>query len=332
MPEQLGEKKQVALRTVWPDELDFSRWLAKNIDILNDQLLWDLDRASVQQEVQRGRLRVDLLVEAIAPDTRERFPVVIENQLDMTDGGHLAGVMTYMVAFGAKAAIWIAGDVSHEYVEVIQWLNEKTEIHAYLFTVETICVDESRPVPILRKIVGPSRLSHTGRSGGDPKLNQQVRDWWECVLPQLADVHSAWQSRRPTAHRYPDVPIPGAPPPLSWYVCVYSDKSTVGVKVSGRTRDEGDFYFQQLATRKDTIHEAFGKQLEWDPRTNARGTRWIFTTVPGGFADESPAQKKAAIAIARVMKQLVAATEPVTREIPTYQPPADDAARAEDEN
>lgn len=332
MPEQLGEKRQVALRTVWPDELDFSRWLAENINTLNDQLEWDLDPTSVQQEVPRGRLRVDLLVDAIAPETGERFPVVIENQLGMTDGSHLAGVMTYMVTFGAKAAIWIAGDVSHEYVEVVRWLNEKTEIDAYLFTVETIRVDESRPVPILRKIVGPSRLSHTGRSGGDPKLNQQVRDWWGRVLPQLADVHSAWQSIRPTAHRYPDVRIPGSPQPLSWYVNVNPHTSTVGVKVSGSTRDEGDFYFRQLANRKDTIHEAFGEQLEWDPRTYSRGTRWIFSRVSGGFADEPAAQETTATAIAQIMKRLVTATELAIREIPTYQPPADDAARDDDES
>ncbi len=52
--EQLGEKKPVALRTVWPDELDFSRWLAENMDVLNDQLGWDLDQTSVQQELQKG--------------------------------------------------------------------------------------------------------------------------------------------------------------------------------------------------------------------------------------------------------------------------------------
>lgn len=330
--EPLGEQRPVALRTVWPDELAFSRWLAENIDILNDQLGWDLDQTSVQQEVPRGRLRVDLLVEALDPETGERFPVVIENQLGMTDGSHLAGVMTYMVTFCAKGAIWIAGDVSHEYVEVIQWLNEKTEIDAYLFTVETIRVDDSRPVPILRKIAGPSRRSRTGRSGGDPKLNQQVRDWWGRVLPRLADVHPAWQSVRPTAHRYPDVSIPGAPPPLSWYVNVNPRTSTVGVKISGSTRDEGDFYFRQLANHKDAIHEAFGEQLEWDPRTYSRGTRWILRRVQGGFAEEPLAQEKTATVIAQIMKRLVAATELATRGIPTSQPPADDAARAEDEN
>ncbi len=257
---------------------------------------------------------------------------MIENQLGMTDGSHLAGVMTYMVTFEAKGAIWIAGDVSHEYVEVMQWLNDKTAIDAHLFIVETIRVDESRPVPILTKIIGPSRFSRTGRAGGDPKLNQQVRDWWGRVLPELAGVHPAWRSVRPTAYRYPDVPIPGAPQLLSWYVNVNPHTSTVGVKISGSTRDEGNFYFRQLANGQDSIHEAFGERLEWDPRTYSRGTRWIFRKVSGGFADDPPAQEETATTIARIMKRLVTATEQAAREIPRYQPPADDAAGARDES
>ena len=51
--ESLDEKEDVALRTVWPIELDFSRWLARNIEILNDQLLWQIDPDSVTQEVSR---------------------------------------------------------------------------------------------------------------------------------------------------------------------------------------------------------------------------------------------------------------------------------------
>ncbi|MDE0600603.1 MAG: hypothetical protein OXI56_02270, partial [bacterium] len=103
---ELGEMRRVGLRTVWPHELDFSLWLRQNIDYLNEQVHWDLDPDSVRQEVSLGGLRVDLLLEASAPDTGDRFPVVIENQLGPTDGSHLAGVMAYMVAFEARGVVW----------------------------------------------------------------------------------------------------------------------------------------------------------------------------------------------------------------------------------
>lgn len=313
--ESLGVRERVALRTVWPNELDFSRWLATNIEILDEHLACEIDPESVQQEVSAGPLRVDLLVEATVPETGERVRVVIENQLETTDGSHLAGVMAYMVAFEAKATIWIAGDVSREYVDVMRWLNDQTHIDAYLFKLEAIRVDTSRPIAILTRIVGPSRFARTGRWGGDPKRNQQVRNWWGRVLPALAGAHPAWRSLRPTAHQYPDVPIPGAPKHISWYVNVEEHKSSVGIKVSGGTKAKGDHYFNQLAKYRDKIHAAFGESLEWGERSYASGVRWICTRVSGGFADDAAEQEKTARAIAAIMKRLVAATEQTVRDI-----------------
>ena len=233
--------------------------------------------------------------------------------------------MAYLARFEAKVAIWIAGDVSQDYFDVMQWLNDKTEIDAYLFKVETIRIDESRPVPILTRIVGPSRFSHSGRWGGDAKRNQQVRDWWGRVLPELAGAHPAWQSLRPTAHQYPGVPIPGAPKHLSWYVNVTEHASSVGIKISGRTKSNRDYYFNHLAKRQDEIHKAFGEPLEWDERNYSYGLRWICTRVSGGFADDPDVQKKAALEIAEAMRGLVVATERVVREIPEIRDTDDDA-------
>lgn len=102
---ELGEMRRVDLRTVCPHELDFSGWLKDNIDYLNEQVNWALDPDPVRQEVTKGALPVDLLLEATAPDTGNRFPVVIENQLGLTDASHLAGVMAYMVAFDARGVV-----------------------------------------------------------------------------------------------------------------------------------------------------------------------------------------------------------------------------------
>lgn len=321
--EPLGEKQAVDLRTVWPNELDFSAWLGKNLDVLADELCWKIDPESVQREVTRGPLRVDLHVLATHPGESECFPVIIENQLGMTDASHLAGVMTYMVAFEARGAIWIAGEVSHEYVETVQWLNDNSTIDAYLFKVETIRIDDSRPVPIFKKIVGPSKYARTGRSGGDPKRNQQVRDWWSRVLPRLASAHPAWQSARSTAHQYPDVHIPDAPSALSWYANVEANSSTIGIKVTGRQKEESAFYFDQLAEHQREIHEAFKGQLKWNPRTYGYATRWITwkNPEPGGFADDPDVQAKAAATLAQAMERLVAATASVACRIPEWNPP-----------
>ena len=313
---RLGEKKTVDLREVWPKELDFSGWLAKHIEILNEQLRWDLDAASVQQEVSAGSLRVDLLAEARESGSDKRFPVVIENQLETTDDSHLAGVMAYTAAFKAKGAIWIAGNVSPVYVDVMNWLNANAEIDAYLFKVETIRIDESRPVPILTRVVGPAPNWPVDRER--EKRNQQVRNWWGRLQKPLSDVHPAWNSLKPHVSRNPSVHIPGAPEPLCWYVGVAEHSSDVGILISGETKERTDYYYDELAKRRGEIDTRFGDQLDWsDPPRGPRRMRWVFwrNPEPGGFADDPDVQEKAAAGIAGAMKCLVAATEGVAGEI-----------------
>ena len=316
--EQLGEMERVGLGTVWPRELDFSGWLARNIDLLNEQVNWDLDPDSVRQEVTKGGLRVDLLVDATTPDTEDGFVVVIENQLGATDGSHLAGVMAYMVAFAAQGVVWIAGDIRHEYVAVMQWLNDNTNIDAYLFKVETVRIDGSKPAPLLTRIVGPAAFSRGGRHPVDLRRKQRVRDWWARVLPELQRVHDAWKLRRPTALPYPSVPIPGAPSALRWYVNVNPHSHTIGIKILGATLEESNYYYHQLIEREDAIQEVFGEPLRW---TRGPGrVRWLSSRRPEpvGRDDDPDAQKRAAVSIADAMKRFVAATEHVACSIPQF--------------
>ena len=326
---ELGEMRRVGLRTVWPHELDFSLWLRQNIDYLNEQVSWDLDPDSVCQEVSLGGLRVDLLLEASAPDTGDRFPVVIENQLGPTDGSHLAGVMAYMVAFEARGVVWIAGGVHHEYVAVMEWLNDNTEIDAYLFKVEAVRIDDSLPAPLLTRIVGPSVFSRSGRRTVNLEAKQKVRDWWGVVLPELKRVHCSWEPLRPPSHPYPSVPIPGAPAALRWYVNVRSHGSSLGIKVLGGTLEESNHYFDHLVERVNSIQQKFGDPLRWS-RGPGR-VRWLTSDhpEPGGWDDDPETQKKAAVSIAGAMKRFVAASEDIAGDIPLF--PAPTEARDEHE-
>ena len=80
------------LRQLFPHELDFSRWLADNIQVLKDLVCFDIDQYTVSQEVTSGSIRVDLMAQqARWPNEDESFPVIIENQLGVTDASHCAG-------------------------------------------------------------------------------------------------------------------------------------------------------------------------------------------------------------------------------------------------
>ena len=109
----IGKIKRVALREVWKHEaLDFTQWLQDNIDVLNEVL--DIELSNPEREQSAGAFNVDIIAEDDSGD-----PVVIENQLEKSDHNHLGKIITYLVAIGAKTAIWIVADPRPEHVSSI---------------------------------------------------------------------------------------------------------------------------------------------------------------------------------------------------------------------
>lgn len=98
----ISKIKKVPLRELWQDEArDFTSWLEKNIDYLNEQV--GLGITIVEREKRVGDFSVDLVGE------NESGLVIIENQLERTDHDHLGKILTYLSMIGAKTAIWITG-------------------------------------------------------------------------------------------------------------------------------------------------------------------------------------------------------------------------------
>ena len=144
--------EQVKIRDVWPHEAyDFTTWLEQNIDVLNDDLVYGIDPESLRREAAAGAFSVDLVGE-----NENGQSVVIENQLGRSDHDHLGKVLTYTAAFDADVAIWIVGDPRPEHVRAIGWLNDSSQLTAYLFKIQAIRIADSPPAPLLTLIVGPS--------------------------------------------------------------------------------------------------------------------------------------------------------------------------------
>lgn len=146
----IGKIKRVPLRDVWKHEaLDFTRWLQENIDILNEVI--DLNLSNPEREQSAGSFNIDIVAE-----DESGTPVIIENQLEKSDHDHLGKLVTYLVAMGARAAIWIVSNPRPEHIAAITWLNESSSANFYLLKVEAIQIGDSLPAPLLTEIVGPS--------------------------------------------------------------------------------------------------------------------------------------------------------------------------------
>ena len=95
-------------------------WLAKNIGELSMTLGMSLRVEAT--EVQAGTRYIDL----VATDTGSGRPVVIENQLENSDGDHLSRMLFYAASKDADTIIWIAREFEEEHWRTLKWLNQRT--------------------------------------------------------------------------------------------------------------------------------------------------------------------------------------------------------------
>jgi hypothetical protein len=149
----IGKIERVNLRSMWKREAaDFTKWLAENIDYLNEIIDLDISVESIEEKV--GPYRVDIFGES--GDGRK---IIIENQLEKTDHTHLGQLITYLVNLDVKIAIWITSSPTDEHQAVIEWLNETTpdDLSFYLIKVEGIKIKGQESVaPLFTVMEGPT--------------------------------------------------------------------------------------------------------------------------------------------------------------------------------
>lgn len=129
----LGILTKVDLRDIWTSESgDFTPWLAQshNLSILSETLGLELECEAQEKPV--GPFRADILCRDIGTNNW----VLIENQLERTDHGHLGQLLTYASGLEAVTIIWIAARFTEEHRSTLDWLNRITDDSFRFFGVE----------------------------------------------------------------------------------------------------------------------------------------------------------------------------------------------------
>jgi len=180
---KLGKIEKVDLRKVWEHEaLKFTKWLAKeeNIVLLAEEL--DISIENIKPEESAGRYSVDILADEVSTNRK----VIIENQLEATDHKHLGQLLTYASAHDASIIIWIVKDYTEEHKQAIDWFNihMPEEISFFLVQIELWKIGNSSPAPKFNIVSQPNNWAKTlkkaaSQEKGNPselKLLQQ-RFW-----------------------------------------------------------------------------------------------------------------------------------------------------------
>lgn len=278
----IGKISRVPLRTVWKHEAyDLTQWLQDNIDVLNDVL--DLNLSNPEREQSAGTFNIDIVAEDEAGN-----PVIIENQLEKSDHDHLGKVITYLVAMGAKAAIWIVANPRPEHIAAITWLNESSAANFYLLKIEAIQIGDSPPAPLLTVIVGPSE---EGKEVGKAKKEMAERyiireKFWTQLLNYSKQKTKLHANISPTQHNW--LGTSAGTQGLGYNYALRKNEAQVELYIDrGKEKgEENKEIFDQLYSKKAEIEKVYGEVLNWERLEGKRACRLSKRISIGGYRDE----------------------------------------------
>ena len=138
-----------------------------------------------QTEAQVGPFACDIL----ATDADSEVKVAIENQLELSDHGHLGQLLTYAAGLGARIAVWVTPAFCYEHAEALHSLNRWTHdgVRFYAVRVTLRKAGNATPEPHLESVVTPSHWDKTltQQKGEIPPLKQQYRDFFQPLVAEL---------------------------------------------------------------------------------------------------------------------------------------------------
>lgn len=273
----LGRLTRVELRTVWNSESsDFTPWLAReeNLTVLSETLGIDLELEAQEKSV--GPFRADILCKDIGTGAW----VLVENQLERTDHGHLGQLLTYASGLDAVTIVWVAARFTEEHRSTLDWLNKITDDSFRFFglEVELWRIGDSPAAPKFNMVSKPNDWSRS--------VAQAARAIDEGELTETRLTQRAYWAAFHEALAKAGGPVSGArkPQPQSWmsYSIGRSIFSLGAVMIRPRQQIRAELYtsgdqakalFHLLKEQRQAIEQELGYQLEWEELPTRRDSR-----------------------------------------------------------
>ena len=276
------------MRAIWPNEAQhFTPWLAENLTDLGEALGMDLQLQ--KREAQVGGYSLDIL----ATDLNSSRPVIIENQLETTDHGHLGQLLTYAAGFDAGVIVWVTREFRDEHRQALDWLNQRTGENTQFFgvAIELWRIGDSLPAPHFNLVATPNGWrKETVQVGGETppvsERGERYRSFFQPLIDTLRE--KGFTSARKGQ-------------PQSWYnfPSGYGQRITYGANFTGQKEARVEVYIddhdgewniqllENLEERKNEIQAALGNQtLDWQRLENRRACR-IALTRSGSIDDNA---------------------------------------------
>ena len=262
---KIGKIEKVPLRNLWiKEDKDFTKWLEKNIDYLNEILDFDITIESREEKV--GPFKVDLYGE-------DNFgnKVIIENQLERTDHTHLGQIITYLTNLEANTAIWISSNPTEEHIRAISWLNDVTpdDISFYLIKIEAVKIsDQPVSAPLFTIVKGPTIES---KQIGDEKKEHAQRhiirkEFWIQFIQEINKKNTMCNNISPSTDNWISLGLGMSG--ISLNLVISKKYARSEIYINRGTQEENKKIFDFFYSLKEKIEEVFGGQLVWERMEN----------------------------------------------------------------
>ncbi len=274
----------MAAREVWAHEAHhFTQWLLQNADVLSEVLGMDLELTEAERRV--GNFALDL----IGTDLQTGATVIIENQLEVTDHGHLGQLLTYAGGTDPSTIVWCAPKFRDEHRAALDWLNEHTEEGIRFFGVEiaAVRIEDSPPAPMFRLVVQPNdwtKRVHTETAAASNILSPRQAAYevfWRGVLDRIRTLHPHWTSAR-AASTDNWITLPFGTSGI-WYSLVCSNPNPrIELYFGSSSAPNNQSAFEKFLAHREELEARFGGPLDFQPMPERVACR-IAATYPLSF-------------------------------------------------
>ncbi|MFC3146446.1 DUF4268 domain-containing protein [Piscinibacterium candidicorallinum] len=273
MKSPLGKLERMPLRRAWAHEAgEFTPWLAQdeNLEMLAEALgLSELELVATEHPV--GDFKVDILC------TDGDGKVIIENQLERTNHGHLGQILTYAAGVGARKVVWLAESFRSEHVAALEFLNQNTteDLDFFAVEVELWKIADSPMAPSFNVVVKPNEWSKVGRenaraaSAASPTKQLQHR-FWTGLVEYEASNRARFRFQTPKAQHWIISTIGRAGFHIGFTVNTRDRRLGVELYINA---EDAKSQFQRLREQRQSIEQAFGAALDWQELPERNGCR-----------------------------------------------------------
>jgi hypothetical protein len=225
-----------------------------------------------------GGFSLDLL----GTDRTNGVKLIVENQIERSDHGHLGQLLTYAAGTDASTIVWIAKTFREEHRQALDWLNEHTDENTHFFGVEIrlIQIDDSRPsvqFVLAAKPNGWQKAVRASTSGQLAGRSLAYQEFWTRYTDRLRSAHPGWSRGVPPMGNefWMAGPIRG-----TGFKCAFNGNGQLRheLYIDLPTADECRRVFDHLFASRDAIETGYGRVLQWDADPGRKACRIIDAT------------------------------------------------------